>query len=126
MAITRKTKHLKQILQVFDDSEQALSAVYLFESFQTSMNKSTVYRTLDRLEEEGIIHSFLGGDGLKWYAKCSDSCSTNHHHDVHPHFQCNSCGKTDCVQVKVDIPRIPNRKIETSHFLIFGICEECL
>ena len=83
MAIIRKTKSLKQILQVFEETKQAISAVELFESLQSDMNKSTVYRLLVRLEDEGLIHSFLGGDGLKWYAKCN-SCSDNQHHDVHP------------------------------------------
>lgn len=124
MAIIRKTKSLKQVLQVFEEKTQAVSAVELFESLQSDMNKSTVYRLLDRLEDEGMIHSFLGGDGLKWYAKCS-SCSHNHHYDVHPHFQCNQCGKMDCLDIVVEVPKIPNRKVESTHFLVFGTCEDC-
>lgn len=125
MAIIRKTKPLRQVLQAFEESTQALSAIELFEKLKDEMNKSTVYRTLDRLEDEGIIHSFLGGDGLKWYAKC-DNCNSHEHEDVHPHFQCNECGKVDCLSIHIDIPKIANRKIESTHFLIFGICEECL
>lgn len=125
MAIIRKTKSLRQVLQVFEDSTQALSAIELFESLKSEMNKSTVYRTLDRLEDEGIIHSFLGGGGLKWYAKCHN-CTSQEHEDIHPHFQCNQCGKVDCLGVNIEVPKIPHRKIESSHFLITGICEECL
>ncbi|EDM44510.1 hypothetical protein SCB49_13100 [unidentified eubacterium SCB49] len=32
-----------------------------------------------------VLHSFLGENGQKWYAKCSD-CSNDKHHDVHPYF----------------------------------------
>ena len=58
------------------------------------MNKTTVYRILDRLEQDGTIHCFNGKDGLKWYAKCN-GCSENHHYDLHPHFQCNNCDKVE-------------------------------
>lgn len=125
MTIIRKTKSLKQVLKVFDESNQAISAVTLNEALQKDMNKSTVYRTLDRLEEEGVIHSFIGSEGLKWYAKCHNCCTDNHH-DLHPHFQCNSCGKVDCIEIKIEMPQIPNRKVESTHLLVFGICEECL
>ena len=33
------------------------------------MNKTTVYRILDRFEKEGILHWFIDNDGLKRYAK---------------------------------------------------------
>ncbi|MDC3250072.1 transcriptional repressor [bacterium] len=125
MTIIRKTKHLKQLLQIFDESKEAISAVKLNETLQEHMNRSTVYRALDRLEEEGIIHSFLGSDGHRWYAKCHNCC-TNNQHDFHPHFQCNICGKVDCLEVKIDIPEIPKREVKSTHLLVFGTCEECL
>jgi Fur family transcriptional regulator, ferric uptake regulator len=126
MAITRITQPLKKILKVFNDSQQALSAVDLLELLQENMNKSTVYRTLDRLEDEGILHSFLGGDGLKWYAKCKETCPGHEHKDVHPHFQCETCGKTECIQMQIELPEIPHHKVSSTHFLVFGTCEECL
>ena len=41
-------------------------------------------------------------------------------------FQCLDCGKLDCVSIKVEIPKITNRKIETSQVLLLGKCESCL
>ena len=124
MGISRKTKSVKILLNVFDKSYNALSVVQLVESLSDDMNKTTVYRILDRLEQEGVIHSFLGKDGLKWYAKCSD-CTSDHHSDSHPHFQCNDCGKVDCLTIDVNIPQIPNRQVEVSQILIQGKCENC-
>ena len=99
--------------------------VELVEKMNNQMNKTTVYRILDRLEQDGLIHSFLGRNGIKWYAKCN-GCSNTEHIDEHPHFQCVDCGKVDCLDIHVNIPQIPNRHIEVSQVLIQGKCEDCL
>jgi len=88
------------------------------------MNKTTVYRVLDRLEQDGNIHAFNGKDGLKWYAKCN-GCSANYHLDRHPHFQCSSCNKVECLSVKIPIPSIKNYKIQSTNILLMGQCHEC-
>tara|TARA_Y100000385_G_C12772941_1_gene500117 strand:+ start:213 stop:599 length:387 start_codon:yes stop_codon:yes gene_type:complete len=125
MAIIRKTKSLEMVLQVFEKSDRAMSALELFNSLKSEMNKSTVYRLLDRLETEGVIHSILGNDGLKWYAKCR-GCSSDNHNDVHPHFQCRICNQVDCLDLKIALPNVPKRIVEGAHFMTFGICETCI
>jgi len=126
MGIIRKTKSLEAILNEFDrnDSLGAISVISLIERLDSKFNKTTIYRVLDKLEEDGVLHSFLGKNGLKWYAKCND-CSDKEHNDVHPHFQCLYCGKVDCLDVSFTLPKIPNRKIEVTQLLIQGKCEEC-
>ncbi|CAM3376632.1 Fur family transcriptional regulator [Zobellia roscoffensis] len=125
MGIVRRTKSVDAILEEFKMNSGAISVVSLVDQLSSRFNKTTVYRVLDRLEEDGILHSFLGKTGIKWYAKCS-GCSASEHHDVHPHFQCLSCGKVDCLTVNVRIPSIPNRKVEASQILLQGQCEACL
>jgi Fur family ferric uptake transcriptional regulator len=113
------------LLNEFNNSSSAISAITLIERLGSKFNKTTIYRVLDKLEEDGVLHSFLGKNGLKWYAKCND-CSANKHSDVHPHFQCSDCGKVDCLTAfNVTIPKLPNREIEVSQLLIQGKCEEC-
>ena len=124
MGIIRKTKSLTAVLNVFDDISDAISVVRLVELLKTEMNKTTVYRILDRLEEEGIIHSFNGQEGLKWYAKCKE-CTAHHHVDGHPHFQCTVCNKVECIDVSIEIPAIAKHKIDDVDILIKGKCEEC-
>lgn len=125
MGVVRKTKSVQAILDVFNESNEAISVVDLIERLNSQMNKTTIYRILERLEEDAVLHSFLGHEGVKWYAKCHD-CSTHDHHDVHPHFQCIDCGKVDCVEVDVSIPKIPNREVMVSSVLIQGRCETCV
>lgn len=125
MAIIRKTKSVTTLLEVFAQSDQAFSGVDLISRLDGVMNKTTVYRILDRLEDEGVLHSFQGVDGLKWFAKCQD-CSPSSHSDVHPHFQCKKCGKTSCLEMELTIPAVPNVKIDQTQLLLIGHCEECL
>ena len=68
MGIIRKTKSVKAVINEFDRTAFALSTLKLVESLQSQMNKSTVYRILERLVDDGILHSFTGKDGLSWYA----------------------------------------------------------
>ena len=124
MGILRKTKSVKIVLNEFTVNSSATSVIALIERLKSEMNKTTVYRILEKLEDDGILHSFLAKDGLKWYAKCR-GCSSTTHHDVHPHFQCLECGKVDCLKMNFSIPEIANRKVEVSQVLLQGKCEEC-
>jgi len=124
MGIIRKTKAVKLLLELFEPSVKAILAVDLIEQLKNDMNKTTVYRALERLESEGIVHSFVGKDGLKWYAKCS-GCSSHEHNDIHPHFQCNVCHKVTCLPVDVTIPNVKDYTIETASIFLTGKCNEC-
>ena len=125
MGIIRKTKSVEILLNEFNKNSSAISVTELITRLNSKFNKTTIYRVLDRLEDDGVLHSFLGKNGLKWYAKCN-GCSADKHKDLHPHFQCLDCGKVDCLSFNIEIPKISNRKIEFSQFLIQGQCEECL
>jgi Fur family ferric uptake transcriptional regulator len=124
MGIIRKTKAVTTVLQIFEEKNEPKSVVSLIELVKDEMNKTTVYRILDRLEQEGIIHSFNGKEGLKWYAKC-EGCSTHHHIDKHPHFQCTTCDKVECLSIDIKIPSIKNHKIDATDILLMGQCEAC-
>lgn len=125
MGVIRKTKSVNTILEIFEQSSGAISVVELIERLRDQMNKTTIYRILERLDEDTVLHSFLGNDGVKWYAKCQD-CSGAHHHDSHAHFQCKECGKTDCVEVEIPVLAIPNRRVDSSQVLYVGLCETCV
>ena len=58
MNIFKKTKSVTLILDSFNEKE-ALSIIELVDKFANKMNKTTVYRILERLEEASILHSFV-------------------------------------------------------------------
>ena len=126
MGIIRKTKAVNAVVQLFEEQDNAISVVDLVERFKGKANKSTIYRILERLESEGMVHSFKGPDGLTWYAKCSDHCSSSAHQDIHPHFQCQECGKVECLPINIVLPHVKKHKIESAEVFLTGQCEECL
>ncbi len=125
MDILRKTQAVESLLKEFTKDSNAISAIELIKRLEEKFNKTTVYRILDKLEDDGVLHSFLGKRGIKWYAKCK-GCSTIGHQDIHPHFQCIDCGRVDCLSIEINVPKISNREVATTKFLIQGRCELCL
>lgn len=124
MGIIRQTKAVRTLLKIFTESEHAVSVPDLAHRLKAEMNKTTVYRILDRLEADGVIHSFMDKDGLKWYAKCT-GCAKSHHVDNHPHFQCQQCGKIECLPVEIPLPELPTHHIESASILFVGTCQDC-
>lgn len=124
MANFRKTKSVKSILDAFDAPNTALSVVELVKRFQGEMNKTTVYRILERLEKEAVLHSFAGVNGLKWFAKSAEA--SQEAHQDHSHFQCKSCGKSECLSIDIEIPNLPNYNIDQTNLILLGRCDDCL
>ena len=127
MGIIRKTRSVKALLNEFGQTKKALSTLELVERLHHQMNRSTVYRILERLEDDGILHSFTGLDGLTWYALChNDGSSHSHHMNTHPHFQCRDCGKTECLSINVPIPEVAKHDVESVSLLLVGRCADCI
>ena len=126
MSIIRKTKSVRLILSAFNDNKDAISIVELINKFNKKMNKTTVYRVLERLEKSSILHSFAGKDGLKRYAKGGKNSNSKKILNSHPHFLCEDCGTSSCIPIDIIIPSIPNYTIKTSEHLLIGQCKNCL
>ena len=125
MGISRKTKTVKLLLNLFDQENKALSVVDLVSIFNEEMNKTTVYRILNRLEESGILHSFTDRNGLKRYAKGNQKPGSVKDSNIHSHFLCNDCGISSCLPLEIPIPSLPNTRIDSSDHLLTGQCENC-
>tara|TARA_Y100000816_G_scaffold207568_1_gene153448 strand:+ start:50 stop:427 length:378 start_codon:yes stop_codon:yes gene_type:complete len=122
---SRKTKTVQLVLDLFNTTDNALSVVELVSVFRDKMNKTTVYRILERLEESGKLHSFLDKDGLKRYAKGNQGSTSSKSDNAHPHFICQDCGISSCLPVEVKTPSIPKYTINNSEHLYIGKCNEC-
>lgn len=110
---------------MFEETNAAISVVDLIEGVSDEMNRTTVYRILKRLEDHGTLHSFIGKNGRKWYA-VSKECHPETSAHVHPHFHCEKCGKTICLDTDFSIPPISNHKIDSAQLLLVGQCEDCI
>jgi len=126
MTIIRKTKTVKLLLEQFYQNNNAISVVELVKKFNKKMDKTTVYRILERLENSGILHSFMGSDGLKRYAKSYQKKEPQNVIKIHPHFLCKDCGNSSCLPIKVSIPTIKNYIIDSAEQLLVGKCKNCI
>ena len=125
MSISRKTKTLNLILDLFDQNNRAISVVDLVSAFSSEMNKTTVYRILRRLEDSGVLHSFVDKDGLKRYAKGDQRNKSKGDQHIHPHFLCGDCGISTCLPLEVQTFSIPGYSIKSSEQLYLGQCNNC-
>ena len=90
------------------------------------MNKTTVYRILQRLEKSEILHSFKDQNGLKRYAKNDTISKESKTLNSHAHFLCEDCGISSCVSIDLNIPSAFSYTIKNSEHLLLGQCGECL
>ena len=97
----------------------------LLDVLDNAINKSTVYRMLDKLEDDGVIHSFLTMDQIRFYALCN-GCSSGRHVDSYAHFQCTSCKRVSCFSEEIVLPILEKARITSAQVLLTGQCESCL
>ena len=89
----------------------------------TAVNISTVYRTLEVLEELGLVR----------HAHLADRAPTYHAVTGHAHFHlvCRNCGRVESVDPEVVRPFADRLRAErgfvadVGHLTVFGHCEEC-
>ena len=115
------------ILKLFINSKVALSEFNVEQKLENICDRVTVYRTLKRFVEKGLIHKVLDEGNIVKYAICGSDCSVENHQHEHVHFKCNVCGSTVCLEnipiQKVELP--VGYKQEESNFLVLGTCKNC-
>jgi Fe2+ or Zn2+ uptake regulation protein len=75
-------KNKDKILNIIEKSHCGITATEIFEKLSKEINKTTVYRNLEKLSLEGKINEEFDSNGEKKY-----SHKDHHHH----HFVCNDC-----------------------------------
>ena len=89
----------------------------------SGVNISTVYRTLELLEELGLVQHTHLGHGAPTYSVASE--------DDHVHLVCRDCGGVDEVASEVveDVVRRLSAErgftVDVGHFAVFGRCRAC-
>jgi Fur family ferric uptake transcriptional regulator len=129
--VTLKEKGLKLtpqrrlIVDIIHDTRAHFTAEEIIEIVQSRMpgvNKSTIYRTLELLEEEGCV-----------YKSAMDNQFIYHHAEEghHHHLVCRKCGKTiDCdedlfVSIERSLKEKYGFRVNFKHVVVDGLCEAC-
>ena len=121
------TESRKKILQLFLAQTGALAHGDIEKRAGEKFDRVTVYRTLQKFVDKGMIHTIPTADNSIRYALCKDECSEGHHHDHHIHFVCNNCNNTYCLD-DVVTPEIKLPKGYTAthaEVVVEGICKNC-
>ncbi|MFZ2187094.1 MAG: Fur family transcriptional regulator [Candidatus Moraniibacteriota bacterium] len=124
----RLTKTRKALLQVFFRYETPLSAQDILHELPKTyrvVNKTTVYRELERLQKIGIISVVQLGDRRQYY----ELASREHHH----HLVCLRCEQVEDVDMdeakllaeEKKVSREKNFAVLRHSLEFFGFCEHC-
>ncbi len=85
--------------------------------FGKNYNKTSVYRALEKLEEQDTICKYTFSSGETKYELRQE------HHD---HLVCSQCGKVQAANCEVEIPSMVSEfKTEHFHLTVFGLCDDC-
>ena len=124
-------KHLKvtparvHLISLLEDSNSAVS----FSDIQDKLvqyDRVTIYRSLNTLEDKGLIHKVQSDNNESYFALCEDSCTTHDHHHDHIHFSCKTCNKITCVPIKNEIKLdLKGYEVEEIKILVEGKCNKC-
>jgi Fur family ferric uptake transcriptional regulator len=90
-----------------------------------SIDKSGIFRALTLFKEQHLVHVLEDGEGVR-YELCH-SHDHDHDEDIHPHFYCEQCQQTYCLDY-TEIPEIALPKgfeQKSANLMIKGICPNC-
>lgn len=121
----RLTPQRQLVLQAVDELEHATPEEVLTAVRRTAagVNISTVYRTLDLLEELGLVSHAHLGHGAPTYHLAS--------RDQHMHLVCRDCDEVIETDVALAEPFVESLRrahgfeTDMKHFAIFGRCASC-
>ncbi len=127
-----KTKQQDLILNyLIEHSQEHVTVEQIYESLRNSehqVGKTTVYRCLERLIEEGTVRKYIVEDGM---SACFQYISSSEECQEHYHLKCCKCGQL--IHLSCDFLGQVNQHIyEEHHFIVdnsktvfYGICENC-
>lgn len=123
----RLTPQREMVLQVLHGLPGHATAEEVYarvSALSTAVDPSTVYRTLELLEELHLVASFDLGDGQRHYALLSV-------HHLHGHLRCQECGRLITIEAQALQPlldllaRAHGFEAQVDHWVIPGLCREC-
>ncbi|MGI6218982.1 MAG: Fur family transcriptional regulator [Bacteroidaceae bacterium] len=96
------------------------------ESALDTVDRSTIFRALVLFREHDLVHDIEDGSGSVKYELCESPshCSVD---DMHPHFYCEYCHQTFCLDCEhVPLVALPEGfLLRGVNYVLKGICSGC-
>lgn len=125
---SRNIKPTPNRLLVAEAVMSASSPVSLadLEGILETVDKSSIFRTLNLFLAHHLVHVIDDGSGSLKYEVCTgeEECSVD---DMHVHFFCEKCHKTTCL-TSIPIPSVELPEgfvMDSANYIIKGICRDC-
>ena len=88
------------------------------------VDRATIYRTLNRFCDDGVVHKIVAEDGKQYFAVCM-KCDEMKLPDNHFHFRCTSCQTIECLPVLVRFSVPEGYNVERLNCVLTGVCKDC-
>jgi len=114
-------KNKDKILNIVGKSECGISAKQVFDKVSWDMDKTTVYRNLEKLSLEWKINEDFSSNGERQYS------NKDHHHH---HFVCNDCWNQRDIGcfLSQELQKLEKKEkisITNHSFVLNGHCGDC-
>lgn len=125
----RRTAAREAILQLLTDAGRPLSHQDILKRCigRGSFDRVTVYRTLETLQEAGLLHRIQGTDGAWRFCRhryeSPGKCAGNH-----IHFLCSKCDRMSCLPEQ-PLPWVSppaGASIHSKQLVVHGHCAACI
>ena len=121
------TKQRDEIVEFFGRHRgDCFTAKDIIKSGEISVGEATVYRTLSKLANQGVLKRYTGdGAGASYQLNEGESCNS------HFHLKCESCGRLihmDCgfmADMKKHIESSHDFTVDIGKTVIYGLCGDC-
>lgn len=110
------------VLEAMTAVNHSLSLSDLEDVLET-VDKSSIFRTLNLFRQKKLVHSFEDGSGSEKY----EITGGDDHTDLHTHFYCEVCHQTYCLK-KITVPPVQLPEGFEAHsinYTIKGVCSIC-
>ncbi len=96
------------------------------ETVLDTVDKSSIFRTLEVFEKHHAVHSIDDGTGSIKFEVCEGGkdCTVS---DMHTHFYCEKCHRTYCLKdINVPVVNLPEGfEMHSVNYIVKGICPGC-
>ncbi|HMS30520.1 MAG TPA: transcriptional repressor [Saprospiraceae bacterium] len=114
-----------KLLQILEQRTSATPYSILVKSM-TPIDRVTLYRTLESLLNQGIIHEAYSEHEETYFALCGRECNEVNHNHKHIHFKCIRCNEVTCIHASLPHEiEIPGVEIHHWSIVATGICNHC-
>lgn len=119
----RVTLGVREVLRVLSEQDRFLSAHEMEKILEQSLDVTTIYRVLEKLQEVKLVHEFQG----KWRL-CSDC---ENHTESHHFLICESCGEAEEIfldyhdAISDQLAKEKQFLLKKVHLGFLGTCRSC-